>query len=85
MEHTSLVIGRLHDKEGQMSPLPEGRDIYTVDEVAAYLLLNRKTVLNLLTQNKLKGFRAGRSWRITKQAVDEFIEGKSPEKSTESS
>jgi excisionase family DNA binding protein len=44
-----------------------------VDEIAQRLRINRRTVLNLLSHNVLEGIRAGRQWRIIREAFEEFL------------
>jgi excisionase family DNA binding protein len=57
-----------------MAALPGGVEIFTVDEVAEILRLNRRTVLNLLQNGELVGFRAGRQWRIKREELERFTE-----------
>ena len=40
---------------------------YTVDELAALLKINRKTVIRLIASEKLGAFRVGREYRITEE------------------
>lgn len=52
--------------------------IYTVDDVSTILKIHFQTILKLLREKTLKGFKVGREWRITEQDLKEFIEkGKS--------
>lgn len=51
----------------------ERSDILLVEDVMALLYVGRNTAYNLLNSGELKGFRIGRSWRIPKEAVNEYI------------
>jgi excisionase family DNA binding protein len=47
--------------------------IYSVKELTDYLKLSEKTVLQLLKADKLKGFKAGREWRVTQTELNKFM------------
>ena len=47
--------------------------VNTADEVAKYLKVSASTVHNLVRNNKLKSIKYLGKTRITKQAVEEFI------------
>ena len=47
--------------------------ILTPLEVMDILGIGKNTVYNLLISGQLKGFRIGKSWRITGDAVEEFL------------
>ena len=47
--------------------------LYTPEEVAANLKVSRRTVYQWLTSGKLKGLRAGQTWRISEEALVEFM------------
>jgi len=44
----------------------------TVTEVAAELSLNPETVRRMLLAGHLAGYKAGKRWRVTRQALDSF-------------
>lgn len=50
--------------------------VYTPEEVAEILQITEYTVLKWLRQGKLKGFRAGRLWRISEDHLNEFMNGR---------
>lgn len=52
------------------------RDILTVQEVADQLRVNRSTVWRWCVSGQLEAVQVGRSWRVPRQAVDEFVGGK---------
>lgn len=51
----------------------ERTDILLIEDVMELLCIGRNTAYNLLNSGELKGFRIGRSWRIPKEAVNEYI------------
>jgi excisionase family DNA binding protein len=46
---------------------------YTIKDVAERLHVSEKTVRNWITQRKLRAVRAGHVWRITENALREFL------------
>ena len=47
--------------------------ILTVTEVAEFLKIPRKTVYQLVRSGELPAFKAGRHWRVTREAVGTYI------------
>ena len=52
-------------------------DILTVSEVMDILYIGKNTVYQLLASGHLKGFRIGKSWRIPREFLIEYIISKS--------
>ena len=48
-------------------------DILTVEETCEALRMGYNAVYSLLKKGRLKGYRNGRTWRIPKLAVVEYI------------
>lgn len=48
-------------------------EILTVDEVAAYLKLAKKTVYKLVAEKQLPAFRVGKFWRFKKSELEQWI------------
>jgi acetyl-CoA synthetase len=48
---------------------------YTVDEVAEKLKVDAETVRRWLQDEKLKGVKMGKSWRISESALIEYMKG----------
>ena len=48
-------------------------DIMTVAEVAAFLGVGKNRIYELLNEGTIKGFRMGRTWKISKLAVEKYI------------
>ncbi len=58
------------DRSSWREQLPS---ILTPVEVMDILGIGKNTVYNLLSSGQLKGFRIGKSWRITGDALEEFL------------
>jgi excisionase family DNA binding protein len=56
-----------------MAALPEGQEIFTLPEVAKFLRITRKTALDLVQSGDLQAFRVKRHWRVTREALENFI------------
>ena len=50
--------------------------IYTVKQVAQTLQVCDRTVKNWLRDEKIKGFKVGRGWRITSEELERIKGGK---------
>ena len=46
----------------------------TPAQVAEELQVTRRTVYQWLLDGKLRGLKAGKGWRITREAVNKFLE-----------
>ena len=51
-------------------------EVLTVTDVKKILKVSRSTVMSLLESSKIKSVRAGARWLITRNAVDDFLNGK---------
>ena len=52
---------------------------YTLAEIAEYLMVYNRTVQNYIANGKLKAFKLGNSYRVTKESLEEFQEKLSAE------
>ena len=52
-------------------------EILTVEEVADILYVGKNTVYSLLQSGELRAFRIGKSWRIPRFCLEEYIINKS--------
>ena len=52
-------------------------EILTVEEVADILYVGKNTVYSLLQSGDLRAFRIGKSWRIPRFCLEEYIINKS--------
>ncbi|RSK49697.1 helix-turn-helix domain-containing protein [Bacillus canaveralius] len=48
-------------------------DILTVEEMMEALYIGRNFAYKLLNNGEIKGFRIGRSWRIPRASIEEFV------------
>jgi len=51
----------------------ENNSFYTVEQVAELLQVHWQTVLNYIKSGKLKAVKLGKGYRISKEAIDEFV------------
>jgi excisionase family DNA binding protein len=57
--------------------LEDYNEILKPTEVCEILLIGKNTLYNLLNTNQLIGYKSGKNWRVTKQAVINYILSKS--------
>ena len=48
-------------------------DIMTFAEVATFLGVGKNRIYELLNEGTIKGFRMGRTWKISKLALEKYI------------
>jgi len=49
-------------------------EILTINELMELLKVTRRTLQDYIKKGKIKGFKMGNEWRITKQSLEDFIE-----------
>jgi excisionase family DNA binding protein len=54
-------------------------EIFTLDEVAAYLKVGKRTVYRLAASKKIPAFKVGGAWRFKRQDIDRWIAVQSQE------
>ncbi|MBQ3443763.1 MAG: helix-turn-helix domain-containing protein [Selenomonadaceae bacterium] len=47
--------------------------LITVEELCDELLIGKNLAYRLLIEGKIKAFRIGRTWKIPRQSINEFI------------
>ncbi len=47
--------------------------VYTLDELAEFLHVTRRTLYNYIKGGKLKAVKIGREWRVTDEVLKEFL------------
>lgn len=47
--------------------------VYTIDEVVEILQVTRRTLYNYIKLGKLKAVKIGKYWRVTEQALRDFL------------
>ena len=52
-------------------------EIFTLDEVAAYLKVGKRTVYRLAAAKKIPGFKVGGMWRFRQTDIDGWIAAQS--------
>jgi excisionase family DNA binding protein len=50
-------------------------ELLTVREAAARLKVSEKSIKTWLSKGQLRGYKAGRQWRIPVEAMDDFLRG----------
>ena len=48
-------------------------EIFTLDEVAAYLKVGKRTIYRLVAEKKIPAFKVGGAWRFTRADIDHWI------------
>lgn len=48
-------------------------ELITVEELCSILSIGRNAAYTLLNENRIKAFRIGRIWKISRLAVEDFI------------
>lgn len=48
-------------------------NLITIDVLCNILMIGRNAAYELLQSNKIKAFKIGRVWKISRMAVEEFI------------
>ena len=51
----------------------EVNELITVEELCEVLMVGKNTACKLLSTGELKAFRINRVWKITRQAVTDYI------------
>lgn len=54
-------------------------EIFTLDEVAAYLKVGKRTVYRLAASKKIPAFKVGGAWRFKRQDINRWIAAQSQE------
>lgn len=49
-------------------------EVYTLTEVMDLLGVTRRTLYSWIKDGKIKAFKAGKEWRVTRRALEEFTE-----------
>lgn len=52
-------------------------DVLTVEDLCEALKIGKNAAYRLLNEGKVKGFRIGRIWKISKQSLEAYIKGRS--------
>jgi len=58
---------------GTRSRPSEETAVLTLEEVAGYLRLSKKTIYKMARKGELPAFKAGNHWRLTRPELEEWI------------
>ena len=48
-------------------------EIFTLDEVAKYLKVGKRTIYRMVAEKKIPAFKVGGAWRFTRADIDQWI------------
>lgn len=54
--------------------MADENEIMTISQVAKYLQISEVTTYRLVQEGKIPAFKVGRSWRVKREDLNEFIE-----------
>ena len=54
-------------------PMEEYNEILTASEVAEILYIGKNAIYDLLNSGELPAFRIGRSWKIPRSGLEEYV------------
>lgn len=57
----------------------ESGEIFTLEEVAAYLKVGKRTIYRLAAAKKIPAFKVGGAWRFPRQEIDQWIKRQTAE------
>ena len=49
-------------------------EVYTLKEIEELFSVTRRSLYNWITSGKLKAFKVGKEWRVTRDALEEFTQ-----------
>ena len=49
--------------------------LYTVKDLAAILEVTERTIMNYIAQGKLKGAKIGGKWKVSEEALTNYLNG----------
>ncbi len=52
-------------------------EIFSLDELAKYLKVGKRTIYRLVAEKKIPAFKVGRAWRFTRADIDHGIKQQS--------
>lgn len=51
-------------------------EFYTVKELANYLKVHPRTILNHIRSGDIRAFKIGKDWRVPKESLQEWLDDK---------
>lgn len=55
-------------------------EVYTLKEIEDLFHVTRRTIYNWIDSGKLKAFKIGKEWRVTREALEKFTQTGTEEK-----
>lgn len=52
----------------------DNEQVFTIDELAAYLKVSKSSLYKWLTQGKVPGQKIGKHWRFSRVVIDRWLE-----------
>ena len=49
-------------------------EIYTINDLMEILKVTRRTLQAYIKNGKIKGFKMGNEWRVTRESLEDFID-----------
>lgn len=49
-------------------------EVYTLEELGELLQVTRRTLYNWIKSGKLRAFKVGKEWRVTKETLEDFVQ-----------
>lgn len=54
-------------------PVVDTEQVFTIDELAAYLKVSKSSLYKWLTQGKVPGQKIGKHWRFSRAVIDQWL------------
>jgi DNA binding domain, excisionase family len=51
------------------------KEVYSLHEVEELLQVTQRSLYNFIKDGRLRAFKAGREWRVTREALEDFTKG----------
>ncbi len=71
-----MYLDSYEDQQGRRMEKLDQYTVLTPRDIMDVLGIGKNTTYDLLNSGKLRGFRVGRSWRVSVEALEDFIDGK---------
>lgn len=81
--HAHMAATRRQPAPRQSKPAQAGRAavptdaVFTIDELAIYLKLPKRTLYKLAQEGTIPGHKVGRHWRFHRETIDAWLKSKS--------
>ncbi len=78
--HARMAATRRQPVPRKAKPAPAGRAavptdaVFTIDELAIYLKLPKRTLYKLAHEGTIPGHKVGRHWRFRRETIDRWLD-----------